>query len=127
MHWSNTVEDINPIVCVLKFSLLYYPLYESMFCGNCSKGCAIGICLLEAGIDVMSGFNGTPRNNLYPSHEYLVTQRRGHEILIDPTIAQMIEGHNNAYVGARDQLREVDAFILQGYFYDAGKMRFVPL
>lgn len=26
----------------------------------------LGICLLEAGIDVISGFNGAPRNNLYP-------------------------------------------------------------
>lgn len=67
----------------------------------------LGVCMLEAGLDVMQGFNGYPEtSDLHPCHEYLVAPKKGQEILIDPTIAQMIQGHDHVFVGTRDQLRE---------------------
>lgn len=41
------------------------------------------------------------------AHTYILTSHKGHEIAIDPTIAQYIQGHNHVFVGTLDQLRRL--------------------
>lgn len=40
-------------------------------------------------------------------HSYLTVFHKGHEIIIDPTIGQFIEGHNHVFVGTIHQLRDL--------------------
>lgn len=67
----------------------------------------IGICLLEAGIEVQHGLNRASPSRVATSHNYLVIPRMGFEVLVDPTIAQMVQGHDHVFVGTRKQLRKL--------------------
>ena len=41
------------------------------------------------------------------AHTYVLTSYKGYEIVIDPTIAQYIQGYNHVFVGTLDQLRRL--------------------
>lgn len=41
------------------------------------------------------------------NHVYVVVQIDGVEVLVDPTIGQFLEGHNNVFVGVRETLRDL--------------------
>lgn len=74
--------------------------------GNCdivSK--ELGISLWEAGFDVDFGYSNPEQLGFV--HTYLMTTYKGYDIIIEPTIAQFIEGHNHVFVGTKDQLRHI--------------------
>lgn len=64
----------------------------------------LGIVLWEKGTssDIATNKRGYP-------HTFLMTEHRGHTLVIDPTIAQVVEDHNHVFVGTESQLQRVAA------------------
>lgn len=59
----------------------------------------LGLVLWEMGFSVDLAIN----KEGYP-HTFLMIERGGYILIIDPTIAQVVEGHNNVFVGNSGQL-----------------------
>ncbi len=81
---------------------------REMFHGECdllSEELAIALLKIDFTVDSMQA----------PWHSYLAVSYKGHEIIIDPTIGQFIEGHNHVFVGTVGQLRNIAVDTEEGY------------
>ena len=77
-------------------------------------------------IGVASEVQGSSSNQVDAMHVYVTPRDNPHDIIIDPTIGQIIQGYNHVFVGTRPQLRNLlyaqmndDAqYGLTGYYDD---------
>jgi len=73
--------------------------------GQCGTICGeLRDRLKAVGVVVSMCISGDRNSNW---HRYLGTTHNGVEVIIDPSIGQLIKGHNQVFVGTRDQLKKL--------------------
>lgn len=90
---STDPERVSPEIARGSFSLM---------CGTFSRELKIKLSIEGVNAEVVYADNGDPLD-----HVYLQSTNGASEVLIDPTIGQFLEGHNQVFVGGREQLREL--------------------
>lgn len=62
--------------------------------------------------------HGSASSTGYPEHIFLVPDDIDSDVIVDPSLGQFIDGHNNVFVGKRDDLRQLVGVHLGNEFFE---------